>query len=503
MERPHRPWREPLPAFVPTSTYQGDETAVPLGLVDEPDLQRQTWATIPVEGNDGIIVYGAPDSGKTTLLISVAAGMARVSSTSELEIYALDFGAGGLRDLESLPHVGSVVRGEDVERGARLLRWVAREIAERRTSLAQPQPSTPRPHVLVLIDGLEGFLSTYEALNRGEWIQAFPSLVADGRAVGVSFALTALRRSGTPSWLQSAFEKRVVLRQTDAEDYTLLGMRAADISRQLPGGRGYTESGREIQISMLGDGTAGGERRELLALGSKLAERYERIPAIGTLPAVVDAVSLPEPTAAGVPIGIADRTLSVEIVTVADGHVAVLGPSRSGRTNALALIAAQYRRTPQLGTQVHLLSPRSGPEDYAQDAADVVVRGTDDCAAYLSAASWEVAPAERVVLLIDDAEELLPALDTSPLVDIARRGRNDRLWIVLAMETDAARRAYSEFWTRVKRQRHALFLRPDLDLDGDLVNVRLPRRPDLAWPAGRAYLVRRGVAEVVQVARMT
>jgi S-DNA-T family DNA segregation ATPase FtsK/SpoIIIE len=132
-----------------------------------------------------------------------------------------------------------------------------------------------------------------------------------------------------------------------------------------------------------------------------------------------------------------------------------------------------------------------------------VVRGTDDCAAYLSAASWEVAPAERVVLLIDDAEELLPALDTSPLVDIARRGRNDRLWIVLAMETDAARRAYSEFWTRVKRQRHALFLRPDLDLDGDLVNVRLPRRPDLAWPAGRAYLVRRGVAEVVQVARMT
>ena len=37
-------------------------------------------------------------------------------------VYALDFGSGALRSLERLPHVGSVVPGDDPERVQRMLR---------------------------------------------------------------------------------------------------------------------------------------------------------------------------------------------------------------------------------------------------------------------------------------------------------------------------------------------------------------------------------------------
>jgi hypothetical protein len=46
-----------------------------------------------------------------------------------------------------------------------------------------------------------------------------------------------------------------------------------------------------------------------------------------------------------------------------------------------------------------------------------------------------------------------------------------------------------------------LLLDPDPALDGMLLGgVQLPRRSGGRWPAGRGYLVRRGMGELVQIA---
>jgi len=51
-----------------------------------------------------------------------------------------------------------------------------------------------------------------------------------------------------------------------------------------------------------------------------------------------------------------------------------------------------------------------------------------------------------------------------------------------------------------RKAKHGLLLAPDLDLDGELFGVRLPRSASRTFPVGRGFLIRRGPIEVVQVA---
>jgi S-DNA-T family DNA segregation ATPase FtsK/SpoIIIE len=52
----------------------------------------------------------------------------------------------------------------------------------------------------------------------------------------------------------------------------------------------------------------------------------------------------------------------------------------------------------------------------------------------------------------------------------------------------------------MRKDEHGLLLDPDVDVDGDLLGTRLPRRTNLAFPPGRGYFVVRGDVELVQVA---
>ncbi len=103
-----------------------------------------------------------------------------------------------------------------------------------------------------------------------------------------------------------------------------------------------------------------------------------------------------------------------------------------------------------------------------------------------------------VWVLVDDAERVededgaiaaFLARRTQAAHDIAA-GNNERL------------RASYAHWTRTIRQsRSALLLDPDLDLDGDLAGITLPRRSIARLGPGRGFLVSDGHVELVQVAR--
>jgi S-DNA-T family DNA segregation ATPase FtsK/SpoIIIE len=53
----------------------------------------------------------------------------------------------------------------------------------------------------------------------------------------------------------------------------------------------------------------------------------------------------------------------------------------------------------------------------------------------------------------------------------------------------------------VRQSRAGLLLQPDVDLDGDLLSVRLPRRTTTPIGPGRGYLCIGGDIELVQVAQ--
>jgi S-DNA-T family DNA segregation ATPase FtsK/SpoIIIE len=101
------------------------------------------------------------------------------------------------------------------------------------------------------------------------------------------------------------------------------------------------------------------------------------------------------------------------------------------------------------------------------------------------------------VLLVDDAELLDD--QAAVLATLLATPRPDLL-VVAAGRNDGLRGQYGSWLRRVRMSRAGLLLQPDADLDGDLLGVRLPRRPLVRFGPGRGYLVEGGAAEVVQVA---
>jgi DNA segregation ATPase FtsK/SpoIIIE, S-DNA-T family len=113
------------------------------------------------------------------------------------------------------------------------------------------------------------------------------------------------------------------------------------------------------------------------------------------------------------------------------------------------------------------------------------------------------------------SETLLPERLTGPagrllfvFVDVADRVEGLEPLLLLpgthvfaAATADALRAAYGHWTQRVRRSRLGVLLRPDLDLDGELLGIGLPRRPPVAPLPGRGYLVHDGRREMVQCAR--
>jgi S-DNA-T family DNA segregation ATPase FtsK/SpoIIIE len=109
--------------------------------------------------------------------------------------------------------------------------------------------------------------------------------------------------------------------------------------------------------------------------------------------------------------------------------------------------------------------------------------------------------ARPLIVVVDDAGELLETAAAGKLENVVRRGRDLGVRVILGIEVQTARVAYAPYIKEVRKDGHGILLDPDLDMDGDVLGIRLPRRTKPVFPAGRGYYVRGGSAQVVQIAR--
>ncbi|MBO0886385.1 MAG: FHA domain-containing protein, partial [Acidimicrobiales bacterium] len=238
---PRRPWLDPLALHYPLGELMDagpgskERPIVTLGMLDEPHHQRQRPFQVDLDEVGHLLVYGTSGAGKTTLLRAVAASLALQLSPADLRLYGLDLASRGLLALESLPHCGGIVTGDDAERVERLFRMLADLVADRQarlgrvgaSSLAEYRATEALPWVVVLVDGYAVFRSTYELVDRGELIDRFQRLVGDGRSVGLHFVLSAEQRGAVTMSLAGLIPERLVLRMANPDDYLFLGVSEA------------------------------------------------------------------------------------------------------------------------------------------------------------------------------------------------------------------------------------------------------------------------------------
>jgi S-DNA-T family DNA segregation ATPase FtsK/SpoIIIE len=304
---------------------------------------------------------------------------------------------------------------------------------------------------------------------------------SEGPAVGINFIVTADRVGALPLRLASLVSQKLLFRLADASDYSTLGLRAAQLPRFVPGRAVHSDGNRIVQVGLPSD------------LSTLAAPRLA--PSIGTLPTEVPITVLPAArleSPCRLPLGIGDDDLDVAWLRVHDGeHVLVTGPPRSGKTNALALMAQTVRAAGPDVVIVGVCEPRSPLHDV--EAFDAV--GTlDELHHIVRAAATDT---RRWFVFIDDA----PTVDDvdGVLTTALRSGRHD-VHVIAAGRADDVRAAYGH-WLRIVRQSRAgVLLQPDLAADGDLLGVRLPRRLAVPLVPGRGYAVESGQATLIQLA---
>lgn len=475
---PRSPWPDPLPDRVDLDELSRDDVIVPVGLLDDPDNQRQV-ATGWDPGSGNLLVHGAVGSGTTSTLAALALSMARTHTADELHLHVLDLGRGGLAPLADLPHCGAVVTAREPDRRARLEAQLLAEADRRRRLPHDDLEAAPR-HVL-LVDGLAPWLEQLDDPATYETFEAVQRLVTDAPGLRMAVVGSVPRPGAVRGAVAAAVEHHLVHRLADPGDVALLGLRPADVPH-LPPGRAVRPDGSLLQVGYVAD------------LDAAVAEVAARTPAPSAPPAPVGVLPdrLP-PAAIGARLRRNDRAWHVPVGIDAvslepvgwDLHVGdpavVLGPPAAGRSALLAGVAAAA--APDVEVVVVA-------DDGAGWPPGATIQPSSALPVALEAALSASGP---VLVLLDDADRLP---DPGPVLDRLASAAHVRL--VAAARQDVVDGDYGHWLRRLVRARTGLLLRPVGEVSGDLLGCRLPRRAPVATGPSRGWLVAGGTARFVQ-----
>ncbi|MBO0687195.1 MAG: hypothetical protein J2P45_28935, partial [Candidatus Dormibacteraeota bacterium] len=438
----------------------------------------------PSAGN--LLLYGVGGAGTTSALVALALGRARLQPPDRLHVYALDMGAGDLSPLAGLAHTGAYVGPTEPERQKRLVRLLRRELDSRRSSTGS------FPEWLVLLDNLGAFLAEHDRDASGmRLIEDLARVFADGRGVGIHFAVTAERIGGVPTSWAALTQQKLLFRLADLTDYGFFDVPRTDVPAFVPGRAVIAPTHQVVQVVWNGSDLAP-------AVGAVNA-RWEGVARtahpVGSLPGRVELGELGATAQTSrapwwIPAGLGDRFLETVGLTLYEHeHALIAGPARSGRSSALCTLASAVLAADRPPAVLGVAVRRSPLRSLA--GLTRMVTNLDDLPDAL--ADLQARP---LLVLVDDADTIEQC---EPIESLLRTG-SEHVHLIAAGRNDVLRRSYGHWTQKVRESRCGLLLMPDHDMDGELLSVALPRMDRIAPVPGRGYIASDGTLDGVQVA---
>ncbi|MDH2425078.1 type VII secretion protein EccCa [Sphaerisporangium sp. TRM90804] len=509
-----------------------------LGIVDRPFEQRRDPLGVDLSGAAGhLAIVGSPQSGKSTLLRTLIAGMALTHTPREVQFYCLDFGGGTLSSLEGLPHVGGVASRLDGDRVRRTVAEVTALMHEREREFTQLGIDSFATYRRQVADGtitgnrfgdvflvVDGWLTVRQEFDSLE--PTITDLAARGLGYGIHVVAATNKWSEFRPGIRDLFGSRLELRLGDAYESEVNRKTALAVPEGVPG-RGLTRDGFHFLSALprvdgvrLADDLSVGVRA--LVDGVREAWRGEPAPRVRLLPAMLALEALPGPelTGARIPIGIDEATLSpVQVDFETDPHLTVIGDTESGKSNLLRLVAEGVvaRHAPAQARLIVIdyrralldaayTEHRIGYAASSTSAAEMVAEAREALVKRLPPADltpdqlrsrtwWKGAD---LYFVVDDYDLVATGNNPlAPLLDLLPQARDIGLHLVLSRAMGGAGRAmFDPVMQRLKDMASpAVILSGDRD-EGVLFGVR-PH----ALPPGRGYYVdRRYGSRLIQTA---
>jgi len=560
IERLKSPWPPPLPKELPLKklfeisdlpTFNGiswpDErlqgAGVPIGLLDEPALQRQTPLLIDFQEDGNVLVIGSPGSGRTTTLMSLVSAYAQSLPPNLMHFHLIDFGGHQLRAAFSqMPHVAGAYASDDVDRVRRLIGTLRSELDARRKLFeeagavdfaryaATGDGAAKLPAIITAINNFSGF---QEAFNFE--MEGFIQLLREGGDYGLYFALTSDRfPSGKVADL---IKRRIALQIADRMMYSVILDGRPDLATYDPvPGRGFYNQRPpvEVQIALPASEPPAQQIHALQEMSSKMGAAWE-----GPKPAPIhmlsESVSLAEVLHRGKNEGGAGTLEVVSWIATQDkdmrarefdlarigSYFLIAGPPKSGKTTAVSTIAiALCAGFDPNRFQFALVTPKRG-EKYRLDALKNLPHclgqaKTEKTLEYLlsileaeaekrlGANPEDPRSAASILLLLDDFHLLSTRISSeslSRLDALARRAGDIRMTILLTVPSTILSTLNDPLTRNARSWRNGIWLQSTDSLESNIVGVKMPvsiKGKEL--PPGRGFLYDPGGQDLVQLA---
>lgn len=353
-------WTESLPDRIAVTdlleeSYDGIEWSekrkggFTIGLLDDPVRQAQYPLKLDPSVVGHTVIYGAPVSGKTTLLKTIAASIAMTIKPDEASIYILDFGGWNMNLFRNFPHVGGIAFDNEPDRISKLCMLLFDMLEERKKLFASVgignihayrriAGSVHLPDVYLLVDNFGAMIKMYPELD-----EFFITYTGSAANYGMYLIATANSSNAVPMKISQGIKNAIALQMIDQSDYTFL---VGKVSEKLPDilGRGYIKGNppMEFQAALP---TPGADDVEISDNIQKVAYVMESgwdgsLPEpIPEMPDVIPYQSVSD----GVMLGLSSDKVKPVIWDYRKQHYFMIsGLPKSGKTSMLKAITAQF-----------------------------------------------------------------------------------------------------------------------------------------------------------------
>ncbi|MEU4049204.1 FtsK/SpoIIIE domain-containing protein [Streptomyces olivaceus] len=507
----HSPWLpaldetlllDDIDAPVLAGAAPGKLPPAPFGIEDLPSDQARRPVVVDFASFGHLMIGGAPRSGRSQVLRTIAGSLARTHSVADVHLYGIDCGNGALNALTRLPHCGAVVGRNQTERVVRLVNRLKGELSRRQDLLAdagyadigEQRASVAEderlPHIVVLLDRWEGWVPTLGEVDHGSLTDELQTMMREGASVGIHLVLTG-DRTLLVGRIATLTEDKYGLRLSDRGDFSALGIPTRKVPEEIPPGRAFrNEAGTETQFALLSEDTTGqGQAAAITAIGEAATARDAEVPRarrpfrVDSLPSRIafpDAWEMRDPEASRSKLWALIGIGGDEIVgfgpDLADGvpSFVIAGPAKSGRSTVLMNVAQSLLAQ---GTRLVVAAPRQSPVRQLDGREGVlkVFTGDDIDEDEFEELIDEASPEEPIAVLIDDGEILEDCDAESQMKKIVSRGAERGLALVIAGDEEDVCSGFSGWQVDAKKARRGILLSPQESSSGDLIGLRISR----------------------------
>ena len=330
---------------------------VPIGKYDAPRQQAQgiQYMNLAEESHYGI--YGAPGTGKATLLKSFVLSLGMHYSPQDVNIYILDCGGWSMSMFSGMPHVGGVALDSEEEKFFKFEKLIMEEFASRKQKFLQNAVSSLKayresvspdmPAIVIAIDNIIPIFDLYPDLEN-----LFVTIAREGATYGIYMVYTANSTSGVRYKVLQNIQGAVAFELTDKGDYATIVGRLDGMMLPKILGRAFYKGNppQEFQAALCAKGD--NDRAMMLAvkeLSAKMNAAWTG-PRPAPIPVMPETVTFDNMLAeysvrTVLPVGISCADIRTASLDLTDNYsLLISGSVHSGKTQKLGQLTDMVQR---------------------------------------------------------------------------------------------------------------------------------------------------------------